>query len=95
LILSAIFITTSVLIPWRCKCNYRLMRIVIQKIRIKKKDPENIFMIVRGIGSNFAYLFLDFGLLFSILLYALTSVLVIWRIKYSYDWYVENVDMIK
>jgi len=71
------------------------MTIVIQKIRIKKKDPENIFILIRGIGSNMGYLFLDFGLVISILLFALTSVLAIWRIKMSYDWYIENLDIIK
>jgi hypothetical protein len=68
---------------------------VIQKVRIKKKDPENILMLVRGIGSNIAYFFLDFGLLISILLYALTSVLVFWRINRSYSWYKENLERIK
>jgi len=87
LALCALFITTSVLIPWRCKCNYKFIRIVFQKVKIKKKDPENIFILVRGTFSNFGYLFLDFGFLISIVLYAFTSVLAFWRLKMSYDWY--------
>jgi hypothetical protein len=95
LVLCALFLITSLLVPWRCQCNYKLIRIVIQKVRIKKKDPENLFMLLRGVISNIAYVFLDFGLLIAILLYALTSVLVFWRIYRSYSWYRDNLERIK
>ncbi len=87
LILSALFIVTAILVPLRYKENIQKFTILVQKIRIKAKNPDNVKLMLSILRDNFVNCFYDWGVIFTFLLFTLTALLVVHRFLSTKLWF--------